>query len=883
MKITLVAKKGSLFICLFLLLAVHKPLSAQENRMDSFDLLLQNISVEDHKQIKGDLLRSLHPASLLKALQMAEPSLRLSNNNEADGDNPHISNPDLSLGIASALPLGGRTISLQPLLIIDGYVTSINYLADFDINRVQSVVILDKASTLSLYGVKGGNGAIYIKTKDLASTGLSVSYKGTAGVSFADLSSYSLYSVSQKLGLEEKLGYYASNQPLLGQRMESSNPSDYWLKKGVRTGIMNKHSLEVEGGDNLVKFRISLLAAPSETGVMHGVKNNNYGVGANLEYKSQKLRISNDLRVDLANNTYVPNVTLLDFAMVNPYHAQKNSAGFINPILGEGTFNWQFSPSHENNINSFSKTNRRYISNNLIAKYNFYRHFSIQGSFTFHKNFDKRDQFISHLSKLYHDVSDEMIPYRGKYDIVRANQTTFEGKFMLGYNWSNEHHKINATAGVSSYNTSLYSDNYAAVGFPNISMSYISFANRYAFDSKPGGKESYDRVVGEFASASYSYDQRFFAGLNARIDQTSALHRDNRSFLSYSASMSWTVSNEEWFSNNFITKMEINASYGKTGYIDFGYSDVHTMYNYLIDEPYLDFSASSPIGLLSLNRISTGNPLLKPRILEGINVGANLSIANRVDLWFEYNHSLSADILSVDKVAPVKGFEEQLVNGGEILNETLRLGFNVGLVQAQETKVNLIVNMFKNQSKVKDVTDYHMQTYNSNIRAKAAQLYTNGVLPTIIEKGGSLDAIFADNGNGLEYIASTLPSLYGNISLTAAHKKLSAGLMFNYSLGSSIYNMTADYRIANGDPRYNLPKNAQGNANPQANRLHDASFVETNNVLRLSSANVSYQLGQKLSAGIIANNLFTHTSAKYERGWVYPYVKTIHLFIKATF
>ena len=263
MKRTLIGKKGNLFLYLLLSLFITSTVYSKEKREETLDLLLQNIRIEEHKQFNGNILRSLHPTSLLKALQMAEPSLRLSDNNETEGDNPSLQSVNLDLGIAALLPLNKRSLSLQPLLVIDGYIANIKYLQDFDINRVDKVVILDKANTLALYGVKGGNGVIYIKTKGLKNIGLNVFYRGDLSVSFADLSSYSLYSTQEKLSLENSLGYYNNSQLLFQQRSESENSADFWLNKGVRPGILNRHSLEVEGGDDLVKFRISLLAKPN--------------------------------------------------------------------------------------------------------------------------------------------------------------------------------------------------------------------------------------------------------------------------------------------------------------------------------------------------------------------------------------------------------------------------------------------------------------------------------------------------------------------------------------------------------------------------------------------------------------------------------------------
>ena len=59
--------------------------------------------------------------------------------------------------------------------------------------------------------------------------------------------------------------------------------------------------------------------------------------------------------------------------------------------------------------------------------------------------------------------------------------------------------------GIHGYAAKDYSDNYIGVGLPSDHMDYISFAKTYAFNTRPGGREAFDRLFSGYLSGSYNF------------------------------------------------------------------------------------------------------------------------------------------------------------------------------------------------------------------------------------------------------------------------------------------------------------------------------------------------------------------------------------------
>ena len=172
-------------------------------------------------------------------------------------------------------------VNAQPLIVVDGtiwdtstWVESVhdgfyeNPLAFVDVNDIESVQILKDAT--SLYGSKGANGVILISTK----RGRSITTRIAADLSYGFVQSPEpirmMGAAQYRTYLSEMLKGSGQGNKLatlfdgyLGMNPSSADYSTYhqnndWTDNVTRNGNMQHYGINVQGGDDIAKYSISL-------------------------------------------------------------------------------------------------------------------------------------------------------------------------------------------------------------------------------------------------------------------------------------------------------------------------------------------------------------------------------------------------------------------------------------------------------------------------------------------------------------------------------------------------------------------------------------------------------------------------------------------------
>lgn len=864
----------------------------------------------------GEQLRRFHPTDLLKALQVAEPSLRVSGDAELYGSDLNYVPKNIDIRGKKSI-LGSDTgENMLPLILVDGYEVSVDRLADFDIHRVKSVSVLKDAAAMAIYGIRGGNGVIVITTNDIRPGTLRVSYRFDGGVDVADLSSYDLMSAKQKLALEKEMGLYDGNDELYQARLKNGNTN--WLKVPLQKPFRHKHQLEVEGGDPSMLYRVYLLATPGNKGIMKGSKRDHYAVGTRLNYSHEGLSVSDELRVDVIYSKDSPYGIFMNYMAINPYYSKHAADGVADAVLGEGTFNPQPSPYYETTLSSFSKNRATRVINNLEASWQITDELTLSGHFAFSKDFNKQDQFVSPKSYQFMGLPIEDSELAGEYAVRRNNMTVYEEKLMLSYRNEFGRHHLNALLGIHSYASKVYSDNYTGVGLASDHMNYISFAQKYAFDRKPGGREFRDRLFGGYAAVSYDYDGRYVADVVLRVEKSSRLAPKKQVATSWGINGRWNIHQEEMLSGcELLDRLVLSAGVGVTPSFQFDYDQVNPVYAYDIDNPYLN-GIKNALGLVTLSQINNYNSRLKWRNDRNFYVGVQFSMWERLDVRARYYNTLSKDLVVLKQSDVVTGFAEKWVNDGEIRNSGLEFSLNAGIWKDEEgLSLNFLANGIMNKNELVTVPDYYRQKYNEAYAETGRQLTEGKAVNAIyavksdgIDPANGREVYAGKNGStstwnaaDMTYQGDPTPKLTGSFGLSGNYRNWDFNCMFRYSFGGKVYNQEAAEFVDMADLSANGPVQMrdkwqkagqetkwQGFDNQLT--LPTSRFVETRNILSLSSLRVGYRfdtaLAEKmymksLRVGLSCNDLFFSSSAKIERGLIYPFARSFTLSLQATF
>ena len=299
-------------------------------------------------------------------------------------------------------------------------------------------------------------------------------------------------------------------------------------------------------------------------------------------------------------------------------------------------------------------------------------------------------------------------------------------------------------------------------------------------------------------------------------------------------------------------------------------------------------------------------------------VGLQLSMWERIDIQARYYNTLSKDLVVLKKSDVVTGFDEKWVNDGEIRNSGLEFSLNAGIWKDEEgLSLNLLVNGIMNKNELVTVPDYYRVKYNQAYAETGRQL----------TEGKAVNAIYAVKSDGVDpatgkeiYVGTNgktgvwnvdditcqgdpTPKFAGSFGLSGNYGNWDFNCMFRYSLGGKVYNQEAAEFVDMADLYANGPvqmrdkwqkagQNAKWQGFENTLTLPTSRFVETRNVLSLSSLHVGYRfdtaLAEKmymksLRLGVSCNDLFYSSSAKMERGLIYPFARGFTFSLQATF
>ena len=285
---------------------------------------------------KGEELKKVGTQNVLQSLKTLDPSFRITPNNQFGSDPNKL--PDVNIrgksSISNIESEWGDDPN-RPLFILDGFEVDLQTIVDLSMDRIASVNVLKDAASTAMYGSRAANGVLVVETVKPKPGKLQFTYNGTLTVDVPDLSDYNMMNAEEKLAFEKASGFYDRQtvyegwrdyQDLYNKRLAlvRSGVDSYWLSEGLRTGITHKHNIRAMGGNEAMYYSFGLNYSGNE-GVMKQSGRDVLGANINLQYRIEKLQISNDFTFDYTESENAP-VAFSEYARVNPYYRKE-----INP------------------------------------------------------------------------------------------------------------------------------------------------------------------------------------------------------------------------------------------------------------------------------------------------------------------------------------------------------------------------------------------------------------------------------------------------------------------------------------------------------------------------------------------------------------------------
>ena len=900
--------------------------------------------------VKGDDLKKFSKTNIAKALSAIDPGFRIAENIAAGSDPNRL--PDLRMRGQATLPTGATvstdavmlkgdyaTYPNQPLLILDGFEISLQTMNDLDPDRVSSITILKDAAATAIYGSKAANGVIVIETKAPEAGTLRVVYGGEIRIEVPDLSDYNLLNAREKLEVEKMAGYYDEEKDLAPleiyqyyMREVKRGVDTYWLSKPLHTGVSQRHTVTLEGGDQALRYKL-YVGMNNTIGVMKGSNRNTQTATLDLIYRVKNFRLKNSVTVDNATGNNSPYGSFREYTELNQYWREVDENGVVlkkitPPVTSySGVFKSVYNPMYNATLHSLDKKTEFRVRNLFQLEYRPIDELRLVGDVAIQKSTGETQVFRPAQHTAFDGITDPEL--RGDFNQTESKGFSYEVALTASYNkiFSSVHFlSLNARMTLSDAQNSYYGA--LVTGFPNDKMDNILFGKKYS--EKMTGSENTSRAIGWVGSFNYSYDNRYAIDFNIRADGSSQFGSDNRFAPFWSVGAKWNVVNEDFMKNtDWLSELTLRVSHGTTGTQGFAPYQAQQLYTYsTLLKPYLasDATGATLVGL--------GNPDLKWQQTAQSNFALEAGfLKGRITARLEYFFKTTKNALTDISLAPSVGFGTISENLGTIENRGLEWMVSFIPYRDNERAAYWVVNVNGSHNtdklvKISQALRHVNELNDSNLKDVPLPRY---------EEGESMNRIWAvrslgiDPANGQEVFVkrttgqvtgvwsasdqipcgNTEPFMEGNINSSFSYKGWGLNLSFNYKFGGQTYNSTLIQKVENADllnnadrrvmeSRWKKPGDkasfkALTNAINGTETKASSRFVMDENVLRFSSLTLTYRMDETNAAFIKKSifssitmnlgmeDLFYWSTVKQERGLDYPFARQFSFSLKVAF
>lgn len=635
------------------------------------------------------------------------------NFSSASGD-PGSSNMVIVRGISSLIG------TPNPLYIIDGVVVgkgadnaqvmeSWNPLAAIDPNAIESVQVLKDASATALYGSRGANGVIIVKTKKGKynqktrfefSTETGLQDRAFDKLKLMNADEYIKYGSilmwnSQSIlnttfaTLDDAKKYYLENyETSYYNNGNLKNTNTDWVKAVNRgTSVVNTYNFGASGGGENTSFRIGGSYYQNKPLIITSAFDR-ISVNAAIDHKaSDKLKFGLNLNYsNVKRNTYYGGRAsanpVTSSIMISPLRPIYNVDGSYNQTdLGEGSPTPGFNPvSILNEARQVSAINTFIASTNM--DYSFAKNLSFNSLFGAQAVFMREREII----QAGHPVFTVMQQKNGFLGDHRTN--------TLDWNWSNtvnyhnvfgDRHSVDASAGME-YQDHTYNVLNVQTFTTNSADPYFQFSDEQLADND----DLAWRQISYFGRLNYSLDKRYSISGQIRKDGNSTLGNDKFGTF-WSVGGSWNVAQESFAPKAFST-FNLRASYGVLGNIPYA-DQWGTQYNSATLLQYnwtYSYGGNGGFGAI----VNAGNPLLKWEESKHLDVGADLGFFNdRLKFTLDYYNKVTDNAIDRFYVASESGGPSSFyANVGTITNKGFELVIDATPVRTSDFQWSVNAN-----------------------------------------------------------------------------------------------------------------------------------------------------------------------------------------------
>ena len=753
-------------------------------------------------------------------------------------------------GLTSPLSSVGGGLN-QPLFVIDGVPFNVdalngaNPLSTLNPNDIESFDVLKDAGATSIYGSRGANGVIIIKTKrgkkgqpsrvnfNYATTIASpISTVGALNASqyknfynqlinnsvdamnngqLDPFTAFDLQNIA-KVDLDFDT-FIVSNDGINDDYFGTANTD--WNKEVFRSMAVTKQAnLSLSGGSEKTNYNFSTSFIDQE-GLTIKDKMKQYNLGMSLDTDlTDFVKIGSSINVGHTEANSGENDVLNQFtintsiARARPDFGPRDENG---KLVGQPDYQYGFMTLEPNPLMRLgNKTNNK--------AYNF-----IGGAYIEVEPLKDLKLKAESNASIFYNKNTSFIPktvetdfvffpndsYLAESDGLVSNITT---NLTANYNFNiAEDHKFGILGGAAWDRTNFNSSSHFYSGFPDDEILNNATSARTVIGYSTNKLDT--GLYSLFSRLNYGYKDLYNATLNFRTDTSSKFGPDNKRGYFPSLSASWNISNEKFLSDaEHINILKLRASAGRVGstnvsdfaYVQFFQNSASNIYN-------------GNSGIIADNNFP--NPGIGWETTDEVNLGLDFGFFNnRLKGSFDAYSRKTTGALVQTPISLELGPRSYYSNFMDVTNKGIEVSIGGDIIRGEDFVWSANVNWSFNRNKLVKLNgasinpfqlDYYIEgqpvgTIKGYQVTKIFQTQDevdalNGASPTGLydkESTSVGDFMMADlNGDGLitaedkAVIGNIQPKYFGGISNTLAYKNFSLSALFQYSVGAqSIWN-----------------------------------------------------------------------------------------------
>lgn len=586
----------------------------------------------------------------------------------------------------------------NPLYIVDGVPISLEDLAGFDVsqndffatlnpNDIESMDVLKDAAATAIYGSRGANGVIIIKTKRGRNMKTRFNLSTAQGANFQPEKLKVFIGEAER---QEKLRLYKESlKTLFGDRawvdvrnglevegymlpavltdkynLAFNNAYDY-QKIFYQTGITHQYDLSMDGGNEKNAFRVGI-GYYEEKGVLVGFGFKRFNINASLTSDlSERLHNDFSLRTTYLDRQGGQSDNLRSFP-TSP--TQLPSSLYYKTPVELDLLSGKLGDTYNNNKSYL-------ISLNESLRYKITDQLTWDNQAAISTNFGKKDYFVPSTA------SANFLSYA---ESSSSSTITFNAHSILSYFRQIGDHEITALAGTEVNMDQQSMSRLYGEGGPSDYIRVVQGFNKENINGISDIVKS--NLLSYFGNISYGYKNRYKVEGVLRRDGSSRFGANNKWTTFPSVKTSWTFSNESFFRplQNIVSFGKLRVSYGSSGSID---SDPLLQYNSLISPSNI----GAGINNIYANRINVntygGNGTIIPDFNKIANRTLSWSKSTEIDYgldleMFDKRLYITGDIYSryssgliyVSQLAPYVGYNSIRANLVDMVSNGYELG-----------------------------------------------------------------------------------------------------------------------------------------------------------------------------------------------------------------